>query len=82
MEKELSKNNSITKEILQELCSYEDSLDALEGGYHDTHNLELIAENKDVYLLELKQYKNMLPEGTLFFSHCKLENGILIDKYK
>lgn len=68
-------------EFFEKLKNAEDCLQALEGNYYDTHDLNSIEEDKEELEILISANKYKLPKGVYWFFDCKLKDGVLINKY-
>ncbi len=67
-----------TYDLLENLQSIEDALDALENGYYDSYDLCFIEQHKEEYEDELRQHACFLPVGASSFNGCEIKEGELV----
>lgn len=67
-----------TKELLEELKSIEDAIDAYKNGYYDTHNLDYIEDNLEEYKDTIENYTEHLPNKDYGFWAYDLKDGKLV----
>jgi len=67
-----------TKELLEELKSIEDAVDAYESGYYDTHDLDYIGDNLEDYKDTIENYIEHLPNKEYGFWAYDLKDGKLV----
>ena len=67
-----------TKELLEELKSIEDAIDAYENGYYDTHDLDYIEDNLQDYKYTIENYTEHLPNKEYGFGAYDLKDDKLV----
>ena len=67
-----------TEEILEELKSIEDAIDAYENGYYDTHDLDYIGDNLSDYKDTIENYIEYLPNKKYGFLAYDLKGDKLV----
>lgn len=67
-----------TNELLQELKSIEDAIDAYNNRYYDTHNLGFIEDNLEEYKYMIQKYKPYLPNKDYGFWFYDVKDNKLV----
>ena len=69
-----------TMKLLNELIEIEDAIDAYANGFYDTHDLESIEKNLDIYKDKIEMYTPYLPDKDYGFFHYEVIDGKLVMK--